>query len=186
MSIAAEFIKRRDEASFRALYRQHTPMIFGMAMRLSASRASAEELVQEAWVRAVERIDQFRSRSRFSTWLGGILINCHRERMRRQARFVATPPPDPGAEVIDVFAGRHAASADPTDVDRALGKLADGYREVVLLHDLYGYTHAEIAAMLGIEVGTSKSQLARGRAQLRRVLSAVPAAGGANGGNRAR
>lgn len=172
MSTVDNFIRRRDEASFRLLYRRHTPMIFGMAMRLARSRAVAEELVQETWVRAVERIEQFGGRSRFSTWLGGILVNCHREEMRRAARITA--PGDHGGEVIEVFGPVDLGAADPADVEQALSEIADGYREVVILHDLYGYTHAEIAEQLGIAPGTSKSQLARGRALLRRALAEVP------------
>ncbi len=176
MSALSQFLRTRDEASFRALYRRHTPMIFAMAVRLSGSRSEAEELVQEAWVRAVERVEQFGRRSKFSTWLAGILVNCHREARRLGARRYPT-----SAEVIEVFAESVDLRADPADLEKAVSELADGYREVVVMHDLYGYTHQEIADMLDIEPGTSKSQLARGRARLRHALTANPPNAGSSG-----
>ena len=73
--------------------------------------------------------------------------------------------------VVATFRERASASADRYDVERALSRLPQGYREVVILHDLNGYTHGEIAGMLDIEVGTSKSQLQRGRTRLRELLT---------------
>ncbi|MDX1556616.1 MAG: RNA polymerase sigma factor [Xanthomonadales bacterium] len=179
MSTLNHFVRYRDEPSFRALYRQHTPMIFAMAVRLSGSRNEAEELVQEAWVRAVERIESFGRRSKFGTWLAGILVNCHRESMRRDVRSQPA-----SAEVIEAFGHSEIPRADPADLEKAIGSLAAGYREVVVLHDLYGYTHQEISELLGIEPGTSKSQLARGRARLRRALTEkAPHARGNGSGN---
>lgn len=171
MSLYADFRKRGDEQSFRALYGQHTPMLFGLAMRLSGSRNAAEEITQEAWVRAVERIDDFDGRSRFSSWLAGILINCHRESRRQQARDPESyDEQGTGAEIIPAFPDRLETTVDTEDVEAALGQLAEGYRAVVVLHDLYGYTHKEIASRLDIQEGTSKSQLARGRSLLQAML----------------
>lgn len=167
------FDRHRDESSFRQLYRQHTPAVFAMAIRLSGSHAEAEELTQEAWCRAVERFDTFRRQSTVRTWLIGILINCHREAIRKQAR--TRPASDDeierlSDELVTPLPVSPRKPADPIDVERALSKLPDGYREVILLHDLNGYTHKEIANMLGIQEGTSKSQLKRGRDYLRNLL----------------
>ena len=115
------FSRRRDEASFRRLYRRHTPMMFALAVRLCGSRTEAEELTQEAWVRAVERHATFDRRSRYSTWLTGILINCFREAARRHAK--APRSLDDNAEaalgsVVTAFpAGRHS-TADVIDVEK--------------------------------------------------------------------
>lgn len=166
------FRRFRDEASFRRLYRIHTPTLFAVAMRLAGNRTMAEELTQETWVRAITALDSFDGRSQFSTWLTGILINCLREtrRDRDQKHSVLHDEDVATANVVAAFPNPHT-TADKTDLERALVQLAPGYREVVLLHDLYGYTHLEIAAMLGIQEGTSKSQLVRGRAQLRELLT---------------
>ncbi|MDA1370367.1 MAG: RNA polymerase sigma factor [Proteobacteria bacterium] len=165
--------RERDESSFRALYRRHTPMLFAMAIRLTGKRSEAEELTQETWVRAVERIDRFDGRALLSTWLTGILLNCLREARRRYARDHAAidDAESASAKIIPVFPGPHTL-VDAAEVERALSQLAAGYREVVLLHDVYGHTHLEIADMLGIQEGTSKSQLMRGRAQLRVLINA--------------
>lgn len=166
------FDRYRDETSFRRLYRRVTPMLFALAVRLSESRTQAEELTQETWVRAVAGHEKFDRRSRYRTWLTGILINCHREAARRDAK--APVSLDDPAKVVAAFPARPGAAADPIDVERALSRLPPGFREVVILHDLNGYTHREIAHMLGIEEGSSKSQLHRGRARLRRLLTETP------------
>lgn len=176
------FERRRDEESFRLLYRQHTPVIFAMAIRLSGSHAEAEELTQEAWCRAVQRFDTFRRQSSLRTWLIGILINCHREAARRYARMRAASGEEleklSDAQVTPLPVAS-CAPAEPIDIERALSKLPEGYREVVLLHDLNGYTHKEIAQILDIQEGTSKSQLKRGRDYLRRLIGSPAAESGA-------
>lgn len=166
------FGMRRQESAFRELYRRHTPMLFALAVRLSGSRNEAEELTQEAWVRAVEQHDRFDSRSKYSTWVTGILINCAREARRRNARTpLATKTQSDAAESVKAFPGSAPFRAHPIDLERALARLPDGFREVVILHDVNGYTHREIGEMLSIEPGTSKSQLARGRTRLRQLLA---------------
>ncbi len=158
------FRARRDELAFRALYRRHTPYLFGLAKRtVAGTSASAEELVQETWIRAVERVDRFEGRSRFRTWLSGILLNCRREQIRAQTRS--------REEALEVDGA--APYADPEgrlDLESALARLPDGYREVVVLHYLYGYPHHEIGSLLGIRTGTSKSQASRGIQRLRSLM----------------
>lgn len=171
------FERHGDESAFRRLYREHTPMIYAMALRLCAgSGPEAEELVQEAWVRAVERLAAFRGGSTFRTWLCGILLNCYREAARRRSREAPSlEPADAYAQagrVAEFPSGRAAGArrAASIDVERAMRQLPRRYREVVVLHDLYGYTHREISDRLGISEGTSKSQLARGRDRFRALL----------------
>lgn len=168
-TLLEEFLRRRDETAFRRLYRHHTPGLFALAVRLAGARNDAEEIVQEAWVRAVERLDRFGGRSSFRTWLCGIVVNCHRERARRRLRDPEPLDVAPAAKVV-AFPGRRP-KADTIDVERALARLPDGYREVVVLYYLNGYTHREIGDLLGIDPGTSKSQLSRGRARLRELLA---------------
>ena len=162
--LAGAIIASGDEAAFRTLYRRHTPALYGLALRLGGGDESwAEELVQRAWIRAVESLGGFAWRSAFRTWLSGIAINCAREQWRAaraslevQASFDATAPPaDPALRV---------------DLERAIARLPHGYRQVFVLHDVEGFTHEEIAALLGIEPGTSKSQLFQARRQLRGFL----------------
>lgn len=121
-------------------------------------------MTQDAWVRAVGRLGAFAWHSSLRTWLSGFVVNCWRERVRALARREHTRAPDPGPGVDP------PPVATRVDLERALARLPPGVREVVLLHDVEGYTHAEIAAWLGIEEGTSRSQLTRARRTLRAYL----------------
>jgi RNA polymerase sigma-70 factor (ECF subfamily) len=159
-------VARRDERAFVALYDRHTPYLWRFALRLSAGdEAEASDVVHDAWVRAVERLAGFGNRSALRTWLAGFVLNIVRERARDHAGMVefdeATAPP--------ADSGEHAAIAR-VDVDRALSALAPGYRQMLILHDIEGFTHEEIATMLGIQPGTSKSQLSRARRRARELL----------------
>jgi RNA polymerase sigma factor (sigma-70 family) len=154
------FAANRDEEAFRALYRAHTPMLYLLAMRLLNS-TGAEDAVQETWMRAARSGARFAGRSSVRTWLIGILINCCRESTRQR-----TLEPVP-----DNITANGQARGETIDLERAVRALPDGYRHVLLLHDLYGYTHEEISELLGIETGTSKSQLARARERIREKLA---------------
>lgn len=168
-ALVTRFLERRDERAFDALYHRHTPRMYGLALRLAAGEEpEAGEVVQEAWVRAITRLGTFRGESRLSSWLCGICANVWREHLRRARPEVTlesgpepmTPGPGPG----------RVPSHEPLDVRRALEGLAPGYRAVLVLHGIYGYSHAEVADLLGISEGTSKSQLLRGRRALRHAL----------------
>jgi len=178
------FLERRDEAAFRALYRRHTPRLCALLVRLGGGREpDLEDLVQEAWVRAAGALAAFRWDSALSTWLAGIAINRWRERRRSRARAARREEAFAGADGPSSAGsdGRTGVSADPAeaiDLGRAVARLPDGFREVLVLHDVFGHTHEEIGRLLGIEPGTSKSQLARARQAARRLLGA-PAGGNA-------
>jgi RNA polymerase sigma-70 factor (ECF subfamily) len=151
------FLRRRDAASFRALYRRHAGAVYGLALRLSGGRsAEADDVTQEAWLRATRRLPSFAWRSRLRTWLCGIAVNVWRETHAPPPRLEPADEPTTGPPVDDVA--------------RIVAALPPGAREVLLLHDVEGFTHAEIAEMLGIEDGTSKSQLSRARAAVRAAL----------------
>lgn len=171
-ALVSRFLGRRDERAFNALYRRHTPRMYGLALRLSGGDESdAREIVQEAWTRAVSRLDTFRAESRLSSWLCGICANVWREHLRRRRPEVTLELFARGAGE-ESGGGRppHVPRYDPIDVRRALEQLAPGYRAVIVLYGIYGYSHAEVAEMLGISEGTSKSQLLRGRRALRDAL----------------
>jgi RNA polymerase sigma-70 factor (ECF subfamily) len=160
------FIRDRDEDAFRALYRRHTPALFRLALRLSGGDSSAaEDDVQEAWIRAAEGLSGFRFESAFRTWLMGILVNCVRESRRRNARRQALPPAEEPSQA--------PLAGTALDLERAIHGLADGYRQVFVFHDLLGHTHREIASLLGVDEGTSKSQLFLARRALRRRLGSL-------------
>ena len=151
------------EDAFRALYRAHTPALYAMALRLTGSdQSEAEDLVQETWVRATRKMSAFRGESALRTWLCGVLVNVRRERVRSAWRMVGT---------LDVEPATPARDDTAFDLERAIAALPDGARDIFVLHDVYGYAHREIAELLGVVEGTSKSQLARARMLLRATLN---------------
>lgn len=162
-----EFLASRSEPSFRVLYRRHTPALYGLLLRLTGGNAAlSEDLMQETWLRAVGLLPRFAWHSRLGTWLQGIGVNCWREWLRTTRRDAVHLADDPAPE-IEIEAPR---VEDGLTLARAIAELPDGYRTVLVLHDVEGYAHDEIAELLGIAPGTSKSQLARARMALRRTL----------------
>lgn len=174
-ALAAALLEEGDEHAFRELYRRHTPRLYQLVLRLLGGvEAEAEDVVQESWIRAAEGLRQFRWESQFPTWLTGIGLNLCRDRMRRSARRAELIAAEPV-----VGAAAPARMEERIDLERALGQLPAGYREVLILHDVEGFTHNEIGTRLGIAEGTSKSQLFFARKAMRRLLA--PMEEGSNG-----
>jgi RNA polymerase sigma-70 factor (ECF subfamily) len=156
--------------AFEALYRANVGRVYALCLRMCADPALAEELAQEAFVRAWEKLASFRGEAAFSTWLHSLTVNVvlgHRRRQgRRERDQVATEP--------EHLANLPQDSAEPTaamDLERAIAALPNRAREVFVLHDVEGYRHGEIAAISGMAVGTSKAHLSRARRLLREALS---------------
>jgi RNA polymerase sigma factor (sigma-70 family) len=165
-ALVERLVRDRDPTAFHQLYLRHTPMLFAIALRRVENVPDAEDAVHDTWVRGVEGLHQFRGASTLRTWLTGVLIN----RLRESARARKHVPLDEVPEIASAESDFVSPDVDPLDVSRALASMPDGYREIVLLHDVEGFTHEEIGQLLGIEAGTSKSQLARGRQWLRATL----------------
>jgi RNA polymerase sigma-70 factor (ECF subfamily) len=153
-----------DENAFRTLYRRHTPLLYRLAWRMTHDNEAAAEIVQDTWLRAAQRLSGFRWESRLSTWLAGIAINRSREELRRRG------PGQSGVVALEAALAPASSPALRIDLERAIAQLPEGYREVLLLFHVEGYTHEEIAQALEIEPGTSRSQLTRARASLRALL----------------
>jgi RNA polymerase sigma-70 factor (ECF subfamily) len=163
-ALAERVLVRRDEQAFRRLYHRHSGALYATALRLTSDAHEASDAVHDAWVRAVERLASFEWRGSFRAWMTGILINVVREGRRSHAR---------DAPLDEEHVSPDAGTRDlllAIDLDAAIGRLAPRYRDVFVLHDVDGFTHEEIGRMLGIDPGTSKSQLARARRRLREML----------------
>ena len=161
-----EFLRGRSERSFLALYDRHAAAMYALAYRMMGAReADAADALQEAWTRALPRLAQFRGESALRTWLCGFVVNCCRERFR-EPLF----EPMDEAPSVSSAGGADGHVLRTIDVERALATLPPGARTILILHDIEGYTHREIGVVLGIDEGTSKSQLSRGRKALRRRL----------------
>lgn len=149
-------------SEFSALYREHGGKLFGLALRLRGGhQADAEDLVQQTWLRAAGAAQRFEGRAAMSSWLCGILVNVYRENTRKARR---TPP-----EPATTYPFR-----EHLDLERLLARLPVEQREVIILHDMYGFSHDEIAALLDIAEGTSKSRLSRARSWCREQLQNPP------------
>jgi RNA polymerase sigma-70 factor (ECF subfamily) len=163
-----------DRSAFETLYRQHANRVFSLCARMSGDRTRAEELTQDVFVRAWEKLHLFRGESSFSTWLHrltvNVVLNARKTDGRQRSRFEETDDEQGG---LDAFAGARPPlpPGDLLDLEEAIGKLPPGAKKVFVLHDVEGYKHEEIAEMLGVTSGATKAQLHRARLLLREALN---------------
>ena len=157
-----ESAKRGSKAAFEALYRNHVGKVYGLCLRMTANRATAEDCAQEAFIQAWRSLPTFESRSAFGTWLHRIAVNAvlAQGRKRRERLGAGASAEDEAATLPDPTAGNDGALLD---VEAGISRLPAGARQALVLVGIYGYSHEEAAAMLGIAVGTCKSQLHRAR-----------------------
>ena len=163
--------KRGDVPAFEALYRATSGRVFALCLRMRGDRGLATEALQDVFVRVWERLGQFDGNASFATWVHRVCVNQLLEQQRTDARREARVMP------TDLTVERASAARDPAgdadtrlDLERALPRLSEGARRVFVLHDMEGYGHAEIAAMLGIAESTVRVQLHRARKQLMETL----------------
>lgn len=158
-----------DVSAFELLYRENVGRVYALCFRLAGEASLAEELAQDVFVRAWEKLGSFRGESAFSSWLYPIAVNValseRRSRRRRTARITTTDDLTP-------FERPEKAGGPETgfDLEKAMASLPPGARAVFVLHDVEGYRHDEIARLTGVATGTSKAQLHRARKLLREAL----------------
>lgn len=160
-----------DTTAFERLYRAHLPRVHSLARRMAGPEA-ADELAQDVFVRVWHKLGTFRGDASFTTWLHRLAVNVVVERFRglgaRRDRFL----PD-GESVLETQPAVRPAEGRvdlKMDLQAAIARLPEGARTVFVLHDVEGYRHEEIGRLLGVSVGTSKSQLHRARMTLRTML----------------
>jgi RNA polymerase sigma-70 factor (ECF subfamily) len=165
-----ELIQRAQEGdpvAIREIYRMYAPRVYAIVKRLAADDGLAEDWAQEAWVRIFRALGSFRGEARFTTWLHRIAVNSALHGRRWRERRVKHEAPIP-----DSFPAR--ASTEETllrlRLEKAMAQLPERMRQVLVLHDVEGYTHEDIAEFLGVTPGTSKSQLFKARARMRELL----------------
>lgn len=160
--------RKGDMRAFERLYRLYSSKVMGLCLRMTRSRDVAEDCVQQTFIRAWRNLSAFEGRSAFGTWLHRIAVN----EVLTQARNHGTRSESDEAAVTAADSDQPDGSrdhdpGDMMDVERVLATLPAGSRHVVVLQAIYGYSHEEVADMLGIAVGTCKAQLHRGRRLLR-------------------
>jgi len=160
--------RKGDMKAFERLYRLHSGKVMGLCLRMTRRRDVAEDCVQQTFIRAWRSLAAFEGRSAFGTWLHRIAVNEVLTHQRNHGTR-AESDDDAVADAQDtpVESHRDYDAGEVMDVERALATLPPGSRHVVVLQTVYGYSHEEVADMLGIAVGTCKAQLHRGRRLLR-------------------
>jgi RNA polymerase sigma-70 factor (ECF subfamily) len=163
-------ILRGDAIAERKLYDAHVDRVYRLAWRMSGDETLARDFTQDTFVRAFDKLADFRGDASLSTWLHSIatsvILNGLKKVRRIHGREIG------GDELPEVTIDRREAEPDlKLRLQRAIDGLPDGYRTVFVMHDVEGYTHEEIGQALGIQSGTSKAQLHRARARLRDELA---------------
>jgi RNA polymerase sigma factor (sigma-70 family) len=157
-----------DHDAFERLYREHVGRVHALARRMVGEDV-AEDLTQEVFIRAWQKLGTFRGDAQFGTWLHRLAVN-HLLSRRATTRKQEARTVDAEGILDRIVAPRRRGSAAALDLESALRRLPAGAREVFVLYDVEGYAHEEIAQLVGISVGTSKSQLHRARMLLRGYL----------------
>lgn len=157
-----------DFAAYERLYHRHVGRIYALCLRMTANPAAAEDLTQQAFIRGWERLDTFRGDSEFAAWLRRIAVNLVLSERRSQGRRSEQAVDD--VETVAIGRTPRPTPVGGIDLDRAIAGLPERARAVFVLHDVEGYKHNEIAKLLEIAVGTSKTQLHRARRLLREAL----------------
>jgi RNA polymerase sigma-70 factor (ECF subfamily) len=161
---------RGDSSAFERLYRAHVARIHSLTRRMLGTH-EADEVTQDIFVRTWQKLGQFRGESAFATWLHRLAVNVVIERRRSFAIQRERLTDDPA--VLELAAVGPARADLTVDFEAAIGQLPAGAREILVLHDVEGYKHREIAVMLDITTGTSKRQLHRARMLMRKHLGGL-------------
>ncbi|MBT8404937.1 MAG: RNA polymerase sigma factor [Gemmatimonadetes bacterium] len=169
----AQLIRRAgdgDSRAVRALYERYAPRVYAVVRRIAGDDDLAQDYAQEAWIRAIRALPTFRGDARFSTWLHRIAVNAALQALRRADTRKRREAPMP--EAVPVAPSNRDALLQGR-LEEALDRLPNGMRQVLILHDVEGYTHEEIGEVLGVASGTSKSQLFKARAKMRTLLGSI-------------
>jgi len=157
--------------AFETVYKQHAPRIYALATRMAGSPDQGEDLLQEIFLQAHRKLASFKGDAALGTWLYRLAVNHCLDFVRsgqaRMGKVTDTLDVETAAQPV----ARRETPIARIDLERALERLPEGCREAFVLHDIEGYDHREVAEMLGIAEGTSKSQVFKARMKLRGLLS---------------
>ncbi len=163
-------LQTNDTIAEREFYERHVDRVYRLVYRMSGRTDLAQDWTQDTFVRAFERIGQFRGDSALSSWLHAIAVSITLNGLRTLKRRDARHAPLEDADLV----GRWPVESEPdlrSCMRSAIAALPEGTRRVFVMHDVEGCTHEEIGQALGVAVGTSKSQLSRAREKLRTALA---------------
>ena len=158
-----------DPAAERLFYDRHVDRVWRLAYRFTGESDLAQDVVQETFIRAFEKLGTFRGESALSTWVTAVATTTALNTLRKVKRFRTQVPLEDAEHLAQL--GRRSEPDLKRRMAEAIDDLPEGYRTVFLMHDVEGYTHEEIGTALGVQSGTSKAQLFRARARLREALA---------------
>ena len=170
-----ERCRRGEAGAFEELYRAHAGRLYSLILRMTGSASDAEDLLQEVFLTAHRKLGSFRGESALGTWLYRLAVNHCLDFLRgRQNRIARATDSLDDEDAVEPAAAAPAVPAAITrlDLERAIAALPAGCRAAFVLHDVEGLEHREIASLLGVTEGTSKSQVHKARMKLRASLSA--------------
>lgn len=163
-----------DRRAFERLYRGNVSRVYSLCARMVTDRTRAEELTQDVFVRAWEKLHLFRGESSFSTWLHrmavNVVLNARKSDGRMRSKFEDTDE-EMGLDSLPARSSSMVGAGEMLDIEAAIAKLPPGARRVFVLHDVEGFKHEEIAEQLGVTTGATKAQLHRARLLLRQSLN---------------
>jgi RNA polymerase sigma-70 factor (ECF subfamily) len=169
-----------EAGAFKELYDAHATRLYNLAYRMAGTAVEAEDLLQEIFLHAFRKLSSYKGESTLGTWLYRLAMNLCLDRLRsRQGKMdrVTVALDDERGEAGGLAVRRIDSVVQRLDLERAIAQLPASYKAAFLLHDVEGFEHHEVGAMLGIAEGTSKSLVHKARLRMRAVLSGVTAKG---------
>jgi RNA polymerase sigma-70 factor, ECF subfamily len=162
-----------DQRLFHELYEAHHRRVYALCLRMTEDVSDAEDLTQEVFVQLFRTVGSFRGEAAFTTWLHRLTVNHVLMHFRKRKRRVQTEPFAENGEITTpgIFGSKPANIVDRILLSEVIAKLPKGYRDALILHDIHGLDHKEIATKKGKSEGTSKSQLHKARATLRALIT---------------
>ena len=164
-----------DVKAFEQLYWKHHRRVFCVCLRMTKNEADAEDLTQQVFLQLFRKIDSFRGDSAFSTWLHRLTVNLVLMHFRSNKSRKENTTEDGELPENNFADGRKSENVNEIvrryELNQLISQLPEGYRKVVIMHDIQGLEHNEIAELLGCAAGTSKSQLHKARLKLRKLLT---------------
>jgi RNA polymerase sigma-70 factor (ECF subfamily) len=165
-----------DATAFEELYRAHAGRLYNLVFRMAGSASEAEDLLQDVFLHAHRKLGSFRGDSSLGTWLYRLAVNHCLDVLRgRQTRMNRSTDSfdDEGADEPVAAVPAIPTAISRLDLERSIARLPPGCRAAFILHDVEGFEHQEVATMLGVSEGTSKSQVHKARTKLRAMLTAT-------------
>lgn len=168
-----------DAAAFEEIHERHRRRVYAIALRMTGNEADAEDLTQDSFVSVLRWIGSFRGEASFTSWLYRLVVNqvrMHFRRRKARPEYQTSDGELPEPESVITRGADSEQVIDRLVLEEAVQRIPKGYRAAFILHDVEGYEHKDVGLLMGWATGTSKSQLHKARAGLRKLLAPQPPA----------